>query len=98
MLERQTERQEAERIRLEIQQEQMNRDHEDTLQRHKAEMQKKMEQERRELERKIVSENRRHQELMMNGHREEAARLEARVRQMQNNMDRKVSTIENIQK
>ena len=26
---------------------------------------------------------------MSNGHREEAARLEARLRQMQNNMDRK---------
>ena len=84
MLERQTERQEAERVRL-------GRDHEETLQRHKTEMQKTME---RELERKIASENRRHQELMMNWRREEAARQEARVRQMQNNMDRKVSNIE----
>ena len=76
--------------RLESQQEQMNRDHEETLQWHKDEMQKKMNQEKRELEKKIASENRRQQELMRNGHREEAARLEARLRQMQNNMDRKV--------
>lgn len=96
ILERQTERQEAERRRLESQQEQMNRDHEETLQRHKAEMQKTIEQERRELERKIVSENRRQQELNMNGHREKAARLEARVHQMQTNMDRKVKVTLNI--
>ena len=88
--ERQIERQKTEMKRLESQQEQMNRDHEETLQRHKDEMQKKMNQEKRELEKKIASENRRQQELMRNGHREEAARLEARLRQMQNNMDRKV--------
>ena len=33
---------------------------------------------------------------MRNGHREEAARLEARLRQMQNNMDRKVLVELNI--
>ena len=82
MLERQTE---ADKIRLESQQ-----DHEETLQQYKAEMQNKMDQESRELESKIGSENRQQQELMMNWHMKEAARLEARVRQMQNNMDRKV--------
>ena len=91
MFEQQTERQAVEMRRLKSQQEQMNRDHQETLQRHEAEMQKKMDQEKRELERKIVVENRRQQELMRNGHKEEAARLEARLRQMQNIMDRKVS-------
>ena len=91
MQERQIERKKTEMRRLESQQEQMNRDHEETLQRHKAEMQKKMNQDKKELERKIGSENMRQEELERNGHREEAARLEARLRPMQNNMDRKVS-------
>ena len=38
----------------------------------------------------IFFKTRRQQELIRNGHKEEAARLEARLRQMQNNIERKV--------